>query len=97
MKVNRTPKEIVEGSVLVWSIDNLLKAYRIMNAFGSYPRSDAPSGDRLVGLVVRRPPRERKIPVRIPLAPGFFRLYDYSGCSPRHPDYVIVHHARVVM
>ena len=28
---------------------------------------------RLVGLVVRRPPRERKTRVRIPLAPGFFR------------------------
>ena len=25
----------------------------------------------LVGLVVRRPPRERKVRVRIPLAPGF--------------------------
>ena len=31
------------------------------------------NSDRLVGLVVRCPPRERKIPVRIPFAPGFFR------------------------
>ena len=28
---------------------------------------------RLVGLVVSRPPRERRSRVRIPLAPGFFR------------------------
>ena len=30
-------------------------------------------GDRLVGLVVRRPPRERKIPGSNPACAGFFR------------------------
>ena len=31
-----------------------------------------PLCDRLIGLVVRRPPRKWKIPGSIPLAPGFF-------------------------
>ena len=38
-----------------------------------YLRDGSAQTNRLVGLVVRHPPRERKVQVRIPLALDFFR------------------------